>query len=540
MVHKSFLSDLEKRIEQWPFSNDVPSLLLRICGNFATYLRYAEEAAVADETLRNYKDIPPLSTFLTTMYNDRKQNAKSPVLDLPALLALPYKHISKVWNVCTILLNSSPPSMVDFALLADAVGILSQLKKLVWNVAEEAINKRKMTILSTRIQSSRLVSIPKESKPRIIDLQSQHGAPIPALEPTTNATSKRRSKKIKEEKKDKKDKKKPDKKGKGKKNDTPRSDAENSENKKSENIIENDDKKKNDNNNNNNNNNNNSPNEKEPEKEKVPEEKEEKPEILLGQDIEERTFELYAPHRKLVKNGSLMVNSKKRHIFLFNDVCVILQVVSSLTSKFEAFFELKEAKISAKSVSLETSTQKFMIKSTNGSFVFVEKLTEGGEPSWMQTFEELIQYTTDKLFGSPLETIVNRERTAIPTIVLNIIQSLNKNISCTGIFQTQYNPKVVQALRDPAAQRKLHNANPHDVIGLLIMYLEQLPDLIISFDSKDQIFSAQSAPSEEKLLTWVRNKVENMSIHEKNLLEYLMSFLSKVKFFTFYSYSINL
>ena len=146
----------------------------------------------------------------------------------------------------------------------------------------------------------------------------------------------------------------------------------------------------------------------------------------------------------------------------------------------------------------------------------------------MNSFEELITFSNDKIFGVSLEKVIEREKSAIPSVVLNIVQHLNKNITDPQLFQSSVNYSTVQNLRDPSAHRKLNNSKISDVVGLLILYLEQLPDIIIEYHENDGIFTAQSTPNQKTLLEWVRKQLNEMQLCSKNLLEYLMSFLSKV------------
>ena len=245
-------------------------------------------------------------------------------------------------------------------------------------------------------------------------------------------------------------------------------------------------------------------------------------------------FQVFAPNRKLERYGKLLVGENKRQVYLFNDICLIIEIISESTNKLENSFELQNAKIHSLSVSLENNTQTFAISFDDKSkenFIFTEKLDdiyENDEITWKELFEKLITLSNDKIFGISLSTIVENDKTTIPSIVLNIIQHLNEFIYDNELFQSVINYNSVQKLRDPSSHRKLSNSSISDVVGLLILYLEQLPDLIIPYNENDSIFMVQSTPDQKSLFNWISKQLNQMPIYTRNLLEYLMNFLFKV------------
>ena len=499
-LHVHLIKDLEDRITKWPFVNDIPAILLRVTGGFSIYGRYAEEAATAEETLSFFKQKPPLSIFLNKMYNERLHFGNIPnrskIADLSELLELPYHHLNKLFTVFTIYMNATPSNSPDYSLIADSVAILSQLHKFIWNKAEENISERNMKLLM-KIQNCINDNKELPSKPRIITLNPNQkitkdelvlqqtkeksnkkerisGSLDNALVPTSNKKSSKKS-------------------GKRSKSSSNISGIAAGSGPVASNSP--------------------SANSASP---------------SLAKNV---NFEIYKENRKLVRRGILLFGKeqKERQVYLFNDICLIVQVIASHKSIFEASFELKTAKLHSNSVSLPNNSQTFHIKANIDDFVFTEKLDE--PISWIITFEELIRLSQDEIFGVHLEEILKRENSYIPKVVIQIIQNLTNNITNPELFRCAINAKSVQSLRDPSLHHKLHTSNINDVLGLLILYLDQLPDILLLYESNDPIFTAQSTPNEETLLSWISKHLDKLPTPSKNLLEYLMSFLSKVIIF---------
>jgi len=173
-IHVEFLKGLKNRIDAWPFVTDIPAMFLKVTASFSVYSSFAEDAAAAEETLRFYKQNPPLSTFLVKMYDERMKQAHcGPNTRLPglyALLVLPFKHLGKLSSVFSAFMCDTPSSYPDYELLADSVAILGQLKNFIWQTADAGISKRKMILLEKKIQSANDNTRSTVSKPREIKL----------------------------------------------------------------------------------------------------------------------------------------------------------------------------------------------------------------------------------------------------------------------------------------------------------------------------------------------------------------------------------
>ena len=174
-IHVHLLQDLEDRKNSWPFVTDMPEILLKATGGFAIYGKYVEEAASAQETLDFFKEKPPLNSFLTKMYNERLLHSanllsKSKIPDLQELLELPFKHLFKLFNSFFGYLYSTPSNDPDYELLADSIVILSQLKKFIWNKAEEGISIRNMKLLQKIKLETESNLVTRKVSPRMINL----------------------------------------------------------------------------------------------------------------------------------------------------------------------------------------------------------------------------------------------------------------------------------------------------------------------------------------------------------------------------------
>ena len=255
----------------------------------------------------------------------------------------------------------TPRTTPDYELLADAVAILGQLGKYIWQVVETDVNKRKIVLLSTKIQQD------SSKEPCNSNGNGSTTNAIPAKDANNKSEGKkkRKSKTLTDDDLD---------------------DDDNDE----EDVDDDDD-------------------EDEDVDDDGDEEEEEDGSASTGEPANNPAqnpgiilppFELYAPGRKLVRQGGLLIMKKdkspsyveagttditdvgssgnasfpsasdssssktpakqkrttsRRHVFLFNDICVMVQVTSAHSSKFDEGFFLKGAKVHSKQISLASS-----------------------------------------------------------------------------------------------------------------------------------------------------------------------------------------
>mmetsp|Transcript_22717 Transcript_22717/g.89852 ORF Transcript_22717/g.89852 Transcript_22717/m.89852 type:complete len:889 (+) Transcript_22717:76-2742(+) len=132
-------------------------------------------------------------------------------------------------------------------------------------------------------------------------------------------------------------------------------------------------------------------------------------------------------------------------------------------------------------------------------------------------------------FGCPLDPTSEE----IPSLVVQSVQYLQNNgITTEGLFRQSANTNDIERLKKLAETGKdipWEQESPHVVAGLLMTYLLQLPEPLLTFDLYESLIAAQETiPSREERIKFISKLLRMMPICFKYTLTLIIGFLCKM------------
>lgn len=214
---------------------------------------------------------------------------------------------------------------------------------------------------------------------------------------------------------------------------------------------------------------------------------------------------------------------------------IVSKIVTVYCFQYKDHMELKGANLSRLKTVVDKSKQEFEITGANGKKLQISAKSNKKSSNWQKTFEEVLSRLNDKVFGTPLNDLIEREGCPVPRIVFTIFYRLNKSLTEDKVFRTAGDSGVIRSLQRRFNQVfrdvDLSNSPAQDVAALLVTYMDRLPQRLLSLDIKDPIFSSDKDPSTQELLDFARATLqENRSKGDVNatvLFQYLCTWLGR-------------
>ena len=258
-----------------------------------------------------------------------------------------------------------------------------------------------------------------------------------------------------------------------------------------------------------------------------------------------KKVELSAPKRSFIRDGSLSLNSSPKICFLFTDLLIISGSKGKTRYKVDEMISLKSSKVTGIQSSEDDKIvySKFTYLLPNHRSVSVE-VEEGGkfETSFTKTLDEYVRRNNDPIFAAPIQSLLDRDQSPVPMIVLKSIYHLDKCQNKEGLFRTPGNPLIVSKIRleETDGGNDFNSIHRDDIASVLLLYLDLLPDPIILFDCSDAVYST-TLPSDKVLLLFLERNITNMNEATRNLIEYLAYFLQRLSSTSIFStYELSL
>lgn len=132
-------------------------------------------------------------------------------------------------------------------------------------------------------------------------------------------------------------------------------------------------------------------------------------------------------------------------------------------------------------------------------------------------------------FGGPLDPTSDE----IPPLVVQSVQYLQNNgLTTEGLFRQSANTNDIERLKKLAEAGKdipWEQESPHVVAGLLMTYLLQLPEPLLTFDLYESLIAAQETiPSREERIKFIGKLLRMMPLCFKYTLTLIVGFLCKM------------
>jgi len=152
-------------------------------------------------------------------------------------------------------------------------------------------------------------------------------------------------------------------------------------------------------------------------------------------------------------------------------------------------------------------------------------------PKTPKGFSLLSEGYNPKYFGATLESIIKRDKTDLPQIVVKIIQRLEKDIDVEGIFRhSGNNTRIIELRRlfEDEQEIDLEIENTHTLCGVLKSFFRELAEPLLSYYLYDKFLMAADIQNYEIQMGYIRNLIAHLPVSYQNLLDYLIQFLLRV------------
>lgn len=269
--------------------------------------------------------------------------------------------------------------------------------------------------------------------------------------------------------------------------------------------------------------------------------------IAKLQDIQGRIqglddLTLNEPHRKFVKEGDLSlivtaegsdtqsqrkIKKEDCHAFLFTDLIVFAkkQIMSSILKKrtgTPSYQYLDHGSLDYGRVEKDETRRAVYLTCSSKVFSMYWEKKEHYD-SFAASFDTTVhKLQQPKLFGVSFEEVMlasEHFRTIIPPIVTDCVQFiLSKGLYTKGLFRTIPSMTEVEILRkalDHGETVSFEETSPLTVAWLLLKWLRELPEPLMTYQSYDGVVTAESPED-------ARAVVERMPVFNQYVLEYIM------------------
>jgi len=152
-------------------------------------------------------------------------------------------------------------------------------------------------------------------------------------------------------------------------------------------------------------------------------------------------------------------------------------------------------------------------------------------PKTPKGFSLLSEGCTPKYFGATLESIIKRDKTDLPQIVVKIIQRLEKDIDVEGIFRhSGNNTRIIELRRlfEDEQEIDLEQENTHTLCGVLKSFFRELAEPLLSYYLYDKFLMAADIQNYEIQMGYIRSLIAHLPVSYQNLFDYLIQFLLRI------------
>jgi len=145
--------------------------------------------------------------------------------------------------------------------------------------------------------------------------------------------------------------------------------------------------------------------------------------------------------------------------------------------------------------------------------------------------------SSNAIFGTPIEELVSRPEiciSGVPKFFMNALQFLETYaMDEEGLFRLSGSVEVIKALRKDIDQGKEVDFQkfvkaPHNVTGLVKLFLREFPVPLLTFDSYDDFLDVVSMRDQNEKMNKLSSIIGSLPSSNKEILKVLLPFLGRV------------
>lgn len=220
--------------------------------------------------------------------------------------------------------------------------------------------------------------------------------------------------------------------------------------------------------------------------------------------------------------------SPKQLLYLCSDILIVTHKKGKKTEKL--MFDYAGAPKDLTLASLPDSVSQRHCFAITFPSVGIKSFVAKSQDEKEQFFSDIL-YTSgiSRVFGKPLDSFTQQEIEGVPNVVHVICTFLRKDgaLRTVGIFRENGNQNQITGLREAFDRSNFAvppGTNPHNMAGLLKLWLRLLPEPVCTFAFYDPLTSAMALPEPVPAL---RDLLKQLPMQNYQLLKYLMAFLAE-------------